>query len=202
MATRIILIRHGDPGYRNTFAGRTDVPLADGATEEARRLGEKLKAEGVDAVYSSRLKRAAETGKAIGDSLGLAVSRRFRELNELDFGKWEMMTFDDVEREYPGEREKRKGDMWNYNTYGGESLSRVRERVMPVIRELIRKHEEETFVVVAHGIVMRVIYSELVGTAVEELFRRKMEFLSSIFFKKDGDKIEVEKTWGVHDREA
>lgn len=197
----MIFIRHGDPGYRNIFIGITDNHLLEGATGRARELGERLKKECVKAIYTSQLQRAWKTAETIGEILDLKPARK-GELNELDFGRWETMTFEEVEEKYPGEQEKRKRDPWGHNSYGGESCSDVRERAMPVIKGLLEKHEGETFAVVAHLVLIKVVYSALVGIPLEELRKKRMDFLDTLFFKKDGDKIVLEKSWCVEQNAA
>jgi alpha-ribazole phosphatase len=199
MATGMVFIRHGDTGNPwGVFVGSTDADLVEGALEKARELGERLRPEGIRAIYTSRLQRAWKTADAIGEVLGVRPVR-MKELNEVDFGKWEMKWKGDVEEESPGILDKRKVDIWNYAGHGGESYAQARDRAMPVIRKLFRKHEGETFAVVAHGSLMKIVYSTLMGIPVEGIFRNMYEPLYTIFFKRHGDRIEVEKSWGASD---
>ena len=198
MGTRIILIRHGDPGYNNKFVGTTDYDLVDGAAEKAKEFGKNLKNEGIVALYSSQLKRAAQTADAIGESLGLKVDERFNEFNEIDFGEWEDKEIDDIRKEQPEEMKKRGDDLWNHNSYNGENFIDVRNRVMPLVMELLQRHEGKTFAIVAHGIVNRVICAVFTGISIKELLMDwEIGFLATLFFKKNGDKIDLEKTIGV-----
>ena len=143
MTTRMILIRHGYTGYPNgTFVGKTDIGLADGAAEKARKLGERLRSEDVGTLYTSSLKRAKGTGQAIGESLGLKPAKSFPELNEIDFGECEMKWWEDFRKENPEDFAKRKANIWTYNEHGMESWEQVRKRALPVIRELIKSMKE------------------------------------------------------------
>src|SRR3981189_1509005 len=65
-ATEILLIRHADAydGLDGSVDG--DPGLSASGREQARRLGERLRRLGVDAVYPSPLRRARETAEAIG----------------------------------------------------------------------------------------------------------------------------------------
>jgi len=196
MATRMVLIRHGDTGYpTGTFVGTTDVGLAEGAAEKARRLGEKLRGENINALYTSSMKRARETGKSIGNALGINPSERLSGLNEIDFGRWEMKWWEDVKRENPRDFLKRKQDIWRYSGHGVESWGKVRDRAMPVIEDLLTRHEGETFAIVSHGVTIRIIHAVLLGLSEEEVNSMRYPFLVTLFFKKDGDKIELEKVW-------
>lgn len=195
MQTRMIFLRHGDTGQAwGVFVGRTDIDLAKGALEKARELGKRLKPEGVKAIYTSQLKRAWKTAEAIGGVLGIKPVR-FQELNEVDFGKWEMRWVRDIEKENEEQLKERKEDIWAFNKYEGESYVQVRDRAMPVLRSLFERHEGETFVVVAHGSLLKIVCSTLTGQPIKEISRREYPPLCAMFFKKDGDKIELEKEW-------
>ena len=65
------------------------------------------------------------------------------------------------------------------------------------IEMLLKRHEGETFAVISHGVTIRIIYAVLTGLSAEEVSSKNYEFLCSLFFKKAGDKIELEKAWGI-----
>ncbi|HZE21080.1 MAG TPA: histidine phosphatase family protein, partial [Desulfobaccales bacterium] len=54
---------------------------------------------------------------------------------------------------------------------GGESLMDVHRRALPKLHELIQKHHEQAFIIVAHAGVNRVILSEALGLSLDHLFR-------------------------------
>ena len=67
--------RHGETVWNveNKICGMTDSPLTERGREQARQLGEKVRASGVhiDEILYSPLSRAADTAKAIADATGL-----------------------------------------------------------------------------------------------------------------------------------
>ena len=202
MATRMILIRHGDTGLPwGTMVGSTDSPLAEGALEKARELGERLKAEGIRALYSSKLQRAWKTAESIGGLLGLETER-LSELNEVDFGEWEERFVGDVQKESPDRIGGFWKDMWNFRFPEGESFSDVRERALPVVEGLFDNHKEETFAVVAHGDVNAIIESSFTGREIKDIIEEGYPFLCALFFKKHDGKIVLEKTWGAEKQKA
>ena len=82
---RILLIRHG---RQNSPLCNVDVPLSEAGRAQAALLGERLKHEGIDAVWSSGLCRAVETADRINEAL--KVKRVIREdLKEVSFGDLE-----------------------------------------------------------------------------------------------------------------
>jgi probable phosphoglycerate mutase len=68
-ATRVYLIRHAQ-SQGNTGEDLTtgDPDLTEIGWEQARRLGERMKGQRLDAVYASPLRRTQETALAIADA--------------------------------------------------------------------------------------------------------------------------------------
>lgn len=89
-ATTLLLIRHGNtPTTGKILPGRTSgLHLSEQGADQAERVAERLCAfDGIEAVYSSPLERAAETAAPTAKRLGLAP--QYSELLlECDFGDW------------------------------------------------------------------------------------------------------------------
>jgi broad specificity phosphatase PhoE len=70
------------------------------------------------------------------------------------------------------------GDL-EYTHPGGESYADIRRRVVPIIDDLARRHRGETIVIVAHGVVIRVVLTSLVsGLAPADFDRIAIDFAS------------------------
>ena len=67
--TEVWLVRHGD-SYRQVVE-TADPPLSEVGREQARRLGERVRRTNHAAVYSSPLRRAMETARAISDHVSV-----------------------------------------------------------------------------------------------------------------------------------
>ena len=62
---------------------------------------------------------------------------------------------------------------------GGESFADIRRRVVPVLQQLAERHHGETIIVVAHGVVIRVVLTSLVaGFAPSDFDRIAIDFAS------------------------
>ena len=87
---KIWIARHGqtDLNHARRMQGRTDCPLNKKGISQARQTREKIGGIHFDAVYSSPLKRAQQTGSILGgvDVSELIIDPR---LIETDFGKYE-----------------------------------------------------------------------------------------------------------------
>jgi len=163
---RLILIRHGESELNsaNIFqGGDLNSPLSLLGRRQARTLGERLKQEGLRAIYSSMLKRAMETAEEIARVCGLAF-QPVSDLHEFDYG---IFTGQPINEITLGELNKiiarwRAGEI-DYAIPKGESPVAAQTRVLPVIRSIIEKHPADTVAVVAHAQINRIILASLLG---------------------------------------
>jgi broad specificity phosphatase PhoE len=196
---RLIFMRHGDTGYSwGVFVGSSDVDVKPEALDKARKAGKDLKQEEVKAIYTSELRRAWKTADVIGKELGIQPVR-IRELNEMDYGKWELKHKDDIKRESPELWEQRKRLKWKFRFPGGESPDQFGERVFSVLSKIIREHQGETVLLVVHGALMKVSYSTFLNLEVGAIKDVSIDPLGMMVFKSQGDKFILEKTRGFHD---
>lgn len=90
----IYLARHTSVDVpRGTAYGQTDVPLRDTFAEEAEEVKRQLDGRTFDAVYTSPLTRCVRLASYCGYPDAVPDSR----LLELDFGEWEMKTWDEIQ---------------------------------------------------------------------------------------------------------
>src|SRR5436190_5710323 len=156
MSTRIFLVRHGATilTAEDRFAGATDVQLSDEGREQVHRLAERLRDDGITAVYASPLGRTVETASILAAPHGLEVQTRDG-LREISHGRWEQMTRHEVEEKFPEEAAAWEKDPYTFAPVGGESGLAVTARALPVLLDLVRAHEGESILVVSHKATIR-----------------------------------------------
>ncbi len=185
--TTVYLIRHGRTGdeYAGRYCGRTDVPLSARGAAQMASLAERLKElvaacreedlPRLDAVYCSDLTRAVKSADIIAAAFDLRPVTS-PQLGERHFGRWEGLTFDEIESRYPEEFRGWMKDPAGHRPAGGESAEDVRERVMPFFGKLVRRHPGRRIAVVAHGGVNRIILASLLHIPMEHLFRIAQDY--------------------------
>ncbi len=148
-ATRIVLVRHGESEWNTAgrFQGHADPPLTAAGRTQARELAERLADVQIAAIYTSDLRRAAETAGVLGERFALEV-RVDPGLREIDVGSWSGLTRDEVRERYP--------DGWTRWLAGeighdGETSEQLTERVVASVERIGAAHPEATVVVVSHG---------------------------------------------------
>jgi probable phosphoglycerate mutase len=138
------------------------VDLSDEGRQQAIRLAERLDNEGVTAVYSSPLARTLETARIIATRCGLPIETRDG-LREISHGRWEGLTRKEVESRYADEYAAWEEDPFTFAPEGGESGVAVLARVLPVIREIVTRHQGQRVLVVSHKATIRLALSSLLG---------------------------------------
>jgi alpha-ribazole phosphatase len=170
--TRLYLVRHGQvaDGHTHRYHGNNDIGLSEQGVRQLERLADQLTSVPLVAVYASDLTRSRGGAEILcrGRDLSLQTVPEFREIH---FGVWEGLTFGEIAERHPEELEGRFRDLANYRIPGGESLTDVRDRVLPKLTEILARHDGQALALVAHAGVNRVILSEALGLPLTHLFR-------------------------------
>jgi broad specificity phosphatase PhoE len=164
MTTRLLLIRHGATALtaEDRFSGDIGVDLSQEGRDQVSALARRLERLTIGAVYASPLTRAFDTATILGEPHGL---KPFIEdgLREISHGHWEGMSRSDVEAKFPDEYAAWDADPFTFAPRGAESGLSVMARAVPVIREIVTRHQGEQVVVVSHKATLRLLLSSLLG---------------------------------------
>ena len=164
MTTRVLLVRHGATtlSAEDRFAGSTDVALSDQGRDQARRLGARLADDGIGAVYCSPMRRTLETAALVAEPHGLSPVTR-PGLREIDHGRWEGLTRNEVEERFGEEYARWEEDPFTVAPEGGECGLDVMARSLPILRAIVEGHQGQNVLVVSHKATIRLMISSLLG---------------------------------------
>ncbi len=167
-ATRIVVVRHGETAWNvdQRVQGQLDIPLNDHGRRQAERLAERLAGEGLDALYSSDLARAADTAAAVGRATGLAV-RPERGLRERGFGHLEGLTWREIEERHPEAAQRWRRRDPAFGPGGGEVLADFYARCVATAAALAAHHPGQVIALVAHGGVLDCLYRAATRVALD-----------------------------------
>lgn len=152
-SVRLLLVRHGETTWNqeNRWQGQADVPLSETGHAQARRLAQRLLAEGrpIQALYTSDLSRASQTADILGVALGMRPAANIA-WREMDIGVWSGLTTDEVIARHPVEWERiRAGE--DLPRGGGETFAQFQSRLVRGAMRLLEQHAGEDVAVVTHG---------------------------------------------------
>ena len=171
--TELILARHGETDWnrQNRFQGHADPPLNAVGRRQSAELAEALVGETIARVYTSPLRRAAETAEIIARRLALEVEP-LEPLREIDVGAWSGLTRDEIAAKFPADY-ARWLERAPHGFEDGETYEQLAARVVPAIRRLAERHASETVLVVTHGGPSRVVQAQAAGIDYGEARRRE-----------------------------
>jgi broad specificity phosphatase PhoE len=168
MTLKLYLLRHGQTALSraNMFCGgRLDPPLTADGVRMAEAFAECLASAPWEAVYASPLQRALATAAPLARATGLPVAQR-EGLAEIDYGRWDGKSVEEVDGEYHDEYERWVADpAWNPPT-GGETAVALAQRVTHVFEEIRAAHADGNVLVVSHKATIRVALCALLGVDV------------------------------------
>ncbi len=162
--TRLLLARHAETAAPDRFHGaESDIGLSEPGPRQAELLGESLKSTGAAAVYSSAMRRAVDTALPIARACKLVSDPDRRAARAPDRAP-----------ERPFSRRRMGGLCREQERAGSPAISTTRTKAAnrtptfagascPILQELAARHRDQTIIVVAHGVVIRVALTSLLA---------------------------------------
>jgi probable phosphoglycerate mutase len=195
--TEIWVVRHGETPWNvvRRVQGWEDIPLNEKGIAQAQALGkhlETLKAtgDGVDAIYTSDLKRAHHTASILADSLGLTLNVE-PGVRERHFGVLQGLIYGEMDQHAPEAAKVWRSRDPDAGLPGGESLGFFHRRVVQAIDDIAAKHLGQRVMVVSHGGAMDIIWRH--ATQVSLRVPREAPLLNAslnrLSVSKDGWKL-------------
>lgn len=124
--------------------GSSDVELDLRFVEEAGELISRIREDSPEVVYSSPLRRCRLFAERIGSP---RVDRR---LQELDFGLWELRSWNEIERT---DLDQWRDQVLSWRPPGGESVGELAERVTTFLADLEASRAANACVVTHAGVI-------------------------------------------------
>jgi len=160
----LLLARHAtvEPFYMDKYVGRSDAHLGGEKNHEIHRLSETIKQFNPTAVVCSPSRRARETAEGVAH-LSCFPSQEiqmFSALQEIDFGRWEGLTYSEIEASEPDLVSLWANWSEDFCFPEGERVSSFLYRVKSVANQLLAMNND-TILVVSHGGVIRAMLCHL-----------------------------------------
>jgi broad specificity phosphatase PhoE len=197
MLERLILVRHGETVHNvaGIAQGWSDSALSEGGVAQVRALAKRLRSSGATALYSSPLGRALSTARAIAEEVGLDITP-LDELREMNYGRWEGLSFLDVRRRDDADYQAWLADP-DARCPGGESHNDVRrrmERAFATIEAAAREDAGTCAIVVTHGTAIRLGATALLAAPIDVAWHLAQDNASFNLFIRRGERL-VLKVW-------
>ena len=147
----IFLVRHAESTWnrQRKIQGQKDPPLSPYGKREAKIVSRRFKELPFGVVYSSPLKRATQTARAIvGKKAGIIIED---DLREICLGKWEGKKLEQIRKKYGD-----AFDRWVVRPDlipipGGEDFKAFVRRVKRTLHRIEKRNPDGNVLVVGHG---------------------------------------------------
>lgn len=177
---KLYLVRHGQTEWNegNRIQGQSDTLLSENGRLQAEKVGVALLNRKLEAVYSSPLKRAVDTARAIASRYNLEVMS-MPELMEINAGELDGITIEEMRRNYVDFlKQWREGDS-ALKMPGGESMEELQKRTWVAVQEIMQKNYRNGVVIVSHHFALQSIVCSALGIDINN-FRRFRQDLGGI----------------------
>jgi probable phosphoglycerate mutase len=194
--TSITVVRHGETEWNKLglHQGVLDSPLTDKGLLQADKVARFLQKYTFTKLYSSDLKRAAQTAQIIAKALKMDICFDSR-LQERNLGNLGGLTLKEYQEQYPEECQKFLSRDPDYVLPGGESISQAYMRSIACFNELAAKHQNQNILVVTHGFILEYLLKCALDIPLQQKIRYTLKNCSvNRFIKIDNDW--VIDTWG------
>jgi len=160
---RLLLARHGETDWnrQGRWQGDRDIPLNDTGRAQVAALAARLVGEGIAAIHTSDLARAAESAAIIGAQLGL---------EPLPAANWRELRLGTLTGETNSGIASIHGELVTAIACsdgplaeGVEEFHEIETRLRAGFRRVCEEHTGETVLVVGHGGTLKALVADIIG---------------------------------------
>jgi len=194
---KLYIVRHGETEWNviKRFQGQLNTPLTEKGIKKLKETGKKLENVLFDEVYTSELGRTVASAEIIlnennGYKNNKLELKKLAELNEVYFGVWQGLTYEEVFLKYPEEGNNYFYNVKNYKAENveAEKLEDALERFLKGINKILDSHESGNILVVTHGTVFEMFMNYVANNSIFDIDERTLMGNGDykVFSYKDG----------------
>lgn len=181
----LYLVRHGETNsnLEKKFQGRINTPLNETGLAGAQGLVERFAPITVESIYCSTLQRTRQTATPLAAARSLPIWEEAA-LQEISFGKWEGMPFEEISQQWPKEYDLLYTAPSKLDLGGEENFQQAQERGWEAVKKILaQQSEDSSAVAVSHGGLIRLILCALLKINIDEMWKFSLNNVSitSIF---------------------
>lgn len=169
--TTLYITRHGETEWNTEgrMQGWNDSPLTELGISQAQWLYQRLKDMNFDAIYSSPAGRAYKTAEILKGKKNTEIIAHDA-LREINLLQWEGLDQEAI-KEIDGEQFY---NFWKaphlYKPITGEDFMQLQNRVTNGIREIVKKHKNETILIVTHTMTLKALIAGIENKPISTIW--------------------------------
>lgn len=185
---KLYIVRHGETEWNviKRFQGQLNTPLTEKGMEKLKETGKNLENVLFEEVYTSELERTVNSAEIIlNENRGYKNKKmelkKLAELNEVHFGVWQGLKYEEVFLKYPEEANNYFYNVKNYKAENvkaenvkAENLKGALERFLRGINKILSSHKSGNILVVTHGTVFEMFINYVGNSSIFDIDERAL----------------------------
>ncbi len=180
---KLYIVRHGETEWNviKRFQGQLNTPLTEKGMEKLRETGKNLENVLFEEVYTSELERTVKSAEIIlNENRGYKNKKmelkKLAELNEVYFGVWQGLKYEEVFLKYPEEANNYFYNVKNYKAENveAENLKDALERFLRGINKILDNHKSGNILIVTHGTVFEMFINYVGNNDIFDIDERTL----------------------------
>ena len=194
---KLYIVRHGETEWNviKRFQGQLNTPLTKKGIKKLKETGKELEDVTFEEVYTSELERTVNSAEIIlnenrGYKNNKLKLKKLAELNEVHFGVWQGLKYEEVFLKYPEEANNYFYNVKNYKAENvkAENLKDALERFLRGINKILSSHKSGNILIVTHGTVFEMFINHVGNNDIFDIDERTLMGNGDykVFSYKDG----------------
>jgi phosphoglycerate mutase len=180
---KLYIVRHGETEWNviKRFQGQLNTPLTEKGMEKLRETGKNLENVMFEEIYTSELERTVNSAEIIlNENRGYKNKKmelkKLAELNEVYFGVWQGLKYEEVFLKYPEEANNYFYNVKNYKAENikAENLKDALKRFLRGINKILDSHKSGNILVVTHGTVFEMFINYVENSSIFDIDERTL----------------------------
>ena len=180
---KLYIVRHGETEWNviKRFQGQLNTPLTEKGMEKLKETGKNLENVLFEEVYTSELERTVNSAEIIlNENRGYKNKKmelkKLAELNEVHFGVWQGLKYEEVFLKYPEEANNYFYNVKNYKAENveAENLKDALERFLRGINKILDNHKSGNILIVTHGTVFEMFINYVGNSSIFDIDERTL----------------------------
>lgn len=180
---KLYIVRHGETEWNviKRFQGQLNTPLTEKGIKKLKETGKELEDVTFEEVYTSELERTVNSAEIIlNENRGYKNKKlklkKLAELNEVYFGVWQGLKYEEVFLKYPEEANNYFYNVKNYKAENvkAENLKDALERFLRGINKILDSHKSGNILVVTHGTVFEMFINYVENSSIFDIDERTL----------------------------
>ena len=180
---KLYIVRHGETEWNviKRFQGQLNTPLTEKGIEKLKETGKELEDVTFEEIYTSELERTVQSAEIIlnenrGYKNNKLKLKKLAELNEVHFGVWQGLKYEEVFLKYPEEANNYFYNVKNYKAENikAENLKDALERFLRGISKILDNHKSGNILIVTHGTVFEMFINYVENSSIFDIDERTL----------------------------